>query len=182
MITVPKTPALILDKTGNHNVSLYAGTRLPALETTADGFKVQFPDNTRAVIGVSDARPDKPVDPVINDVAPADLAGTAKKFLGVRHLAGGLSAQGMDTRGLVYLVYRIHGIVLDKDRAALKARAVRVRKKELLPGDILVFFGEGEGLSLGGGYFLHAPKKPRSRPAASTTAGMPMPFNTDSAS
>ena len=159
VITVPKTPALILDKTGNHNVSLYAGTRLPALETTADGFKVQFPDNTRAVIGVSDARPDKPVDPVINDVAPADLAGTAKKFLGVRHLAGGLSAQGMDTRGLVYLVYRIHGIVLDKDRAALKARAVRVRKKELLPGDILVFFGEGEGLSLGGGYFLHAPKK-----------------------
>ena len=50
VITVPKTPALILDRLGNHNVSLYAGTRLPLLERDADGYKVQFPDRTTAVI------------------------------------------------------------------------------------------------------------------------------------
>jgi hypothetical protein len=50
VITAPKTKALILDKLGNHNVSLYAGTRLPVVKTTAEGATVQFPDRTLAVL------------------------------------------------------------------------------------------------------------------------------------
>jgi hypothetical protein len=65
----------------------------------------------------------------------------------------------MDTRGLIYIVYRIHGIDLDTERDPLKAKAVKVPKKELLPGDILVFNGEGLGLSVGNGQFLHAVRK-----------------------
>ncbi len=161
VITVPKTPALILDKFGNHNVSLYAGTRLPILERDADGYKVQFPDRTAAVIAAADALPVKPRNPVLGGVAPAELAKTARKFQGVRSFSGGITAQGMDTRGLIYIVYRIHGIDLDTERDVLKAKAVKVPKKELVPGDILVFNGEGLGLYVNNGQFLHSVRKAR---------------------
>jgi hypothetical protein len=157
VITAPKTFALILDKLGNNNVSLYAGTRLPVQERTADGYKVQFPDRTVAVIASIDAEPVRPRNPVLGGVTPAEIAKTARKFQGAQYLAGGITAQGMDTRGLIYTVYRIHGIDLDPD--ALKAKAVKVQKKDLLPGDILVFSGEGLGLYLYNGQFLHAVRK-----------------------
>jgi hypothetical protein len=147
VITAPKTFALILDKLGNNNVSLYAGTRLPVQERTADGYKVQFPDHTVAVIASADAEPVRPRNPVLGGIPPAEIAKTARKF------------QGVDTSGLIYTVYRIHGIDLDTDRNTLKAKAVKVQKKELLPGDILVFYGEGLGLYLYNGQFLHAVRK-----------------------
>jgi len=159
VITAPKTPALILDKLGNHNVSLYAGTRLPILARDADGYKVQFPDRTAALIAAADAMPLKPRNPVLGDVTPGELAKTARKFQGARYFSGGITAQGMDTRGLIYTVYRIHGIDLDTERDALNVKAVKVSKKDLVPGDILVFYGEGLGLYVNNGQFLHAVRK-----------------------
>jgi hypothetical protein len=158
---VPKTPALILDKLGNHNVSLYGGTRLPVVKMTDEGYQVQFPDRTVAIIPSGDAAPVAPRNPLFGDVAPAQLAMTARKFLGVPYLSGGVTAQGMDTRGLVYIVYRIHGIDLDIGQSALATKAAKVSKKDLVSGDILVFSGEGLGLFLGNGQFLHAPRKAR---------------------
>jgi hypothetical protein len=152
---------LILDKLGNHSVSLYGGTRLPVVKTTGDGYQVQFPDRTMAIISSGDAVPVAQRNPVFGGVPPAQLAVTARKFLGVRHLSGGLTAQGMDTRGLIYIVYRIHGIDLDIDRASLATQAVKVSKKDLLSGDILMFSGGGLGLFLGNGQFLHARSKAR---------------------
>jgi hypothetical protein len=159
VITAPKTFALILDRLGNNNVSLYAGTRLPVQERTADGYKVQFPDRSIAVIAATDAEPVRPRNPMLGDVVPAEIAKTARKFQGAQYLAGGITVQGMDTRGLIYTVYRIHDIDLDTDREALKSKAVKVQKKDLLPGDILVFHGEGLGLHLYNGQFLHVAKK-----------------------
>ncbi len=159
IIRAPKTPALILEKTGNHHISLYGGTRLPVVETTPDGHKVQFPDRTLAVIPAEDAMPFVPDHPLFSNVNPSELAETARRFLNVRYLAGGVTAQGMDTRGLLHIVYRIHGILLDTDRAGLGSRAEKISKKDLLPGDILVFYGEGYGLYLGNGRFVHAVKK-----------------------
>jgi cell wall-associated NlpC family hydrolase len=159
VITVPKASALILDKTGDHKVPLYAGTRLPVLANTAEGYKVLFPDRSSAIISSSDAKPLNPSNPVLNDVAPQEIAKTARQFIGARYLEGGLTAQGIDTRGLIYIVYRIHGIPVEPARPALKATAEKVQKKDLLPGDILLFYGESEGLSLGGGRFLQVLKK-----------------------
>jgi cell wall-associated NlpC family hydrolase len=161
VITAPKTPALIIDKTGNHQISLYAGTRLPLLEAATPGrdYRTQFPDRTVAVISAQDAAPLKPANPLFVTVNPSDLAKTARLFQGVRYFDGGITAQGMDTRGLIYTVYRIHGIDLDADQAALREKAVKVPKKDLLPGDILVFYGEGLGLYAGDGRFLHSVRK-----------------------
>lgn len=165
IIIHPKTQALILDKTGNHIVPLYAGTRLPVLERTADGYKVQFPDRSLAIISPADAQPVKSPDPLMNDTKPEDIAATARQFLTVRHLAGGFTAQGMDTRGLISLAYRIHGIQPGIDRASFIRKAERVSKKDLQPGDILIFFGEQEGLFLGNGRFLQVPRKSTVQPA-----------------
>ncbi|MDA8099086.1 MAG: NlpC/P60 family protein [Nitrospiraceae bacterium] len=159
VIAVPKTPALVLDRLGNNVLSLYAGTRLPVLERTADGVKVQFPDRTVALITAADIMPVSPHSSVFNDVSPAEVAKTARKFIGVRYLAGGMTAQGMDTQGLITVVYRIHGYDLDLERDALAAEAVKVAKKDLQPGDILQLSGAGYGLVAGNGQFLYAPKK-----------------------
>jgi cell wall-associated NlpC family hydrolase len=159
VIAVPKTEALILDKTGNHKVPLYAGTRLPVLETKPDGLKVQFPDHSVAIINPADTITVRSSDPVVNDTAPDDIVKTARKFQGVRYLAGGLTAQGLDTRGLIYIVYRIYGISLGTELVSLTPRAEKINKKNLQPGDILVFYGESEGLYLGNGRFLQSAKK-----------------------
>ena len=159
VITTLKADAMILDKTGDHKVSLYAGTRLPVLQTTEKGHRVQFPDKSVAIIDSAEAMPVKSADPLFNDTGPEELAQTARQFLNVRHLAGGISAQGMDVSGLIYITYRIHGITLSTDRASFKGKAGRVSKKELEPGDILVFHGEGLGLYLGNGRFIQVPNK-----------------------
>jgi cell wall-associated NlpC family hydrolase len=161
VITTPKSEALILDKTGDHKVSLYAGTRLPVIETTTDGYKVQFPDKSVAIINTSEAMPEKSFDPIVNDTKPEEIAQTAKLFQGVQHLAGGLSAQGMDTSGLIYITYRIHGFPLSTDRETLRVRAERISKKDLEPSDILVFSGESLGLFLGNGRFIQVPRVPK---------------------
>ncbi len=159
VIAVPKTEALILDRTGDHKVALYAGTRLPVLEKKTSTFKVQFPDRSVAIVDAADAVPVRPADPLLNDASPEDVARTAKLFLGVRHLTGGITAQGMDTRGLIHIIYRIYGYPLTTERTALKARSERVSKKDVQAGDILFFNGESEGLSVGNGKFLHAARK-----------------------
>jgi hypothetical protein len=159
VITSPKAEAMILDKTGDHKVSLYGGTRLPVIQTTERSYKVQFPDQSVAIIDVSEAIPAKPTDPVINDTKPEEIAKTAKQFLNVRHLGGGISEQGMDISGLIYLTYRIHGVLLSTDNASFKSKSERVSKKDLEPGDILVFNGDNLGLYVGNGRFIQIPNK-----------------------
>jgi cell wall-associated NlpC family hydrolase len=161
VVTAAKTEALILDKTGNHKVPLYAGTRLPVIEqTTPDrDFKVQFPDRSVAIIDNEAAKPAPSADPLMNDIKPEDIANTAAQFKGVRYLAGGMTAQGIDINGLISIAYRIHGIRISRDRAALKEKAERVSKKDLEAGDILVFYGDGQGLYLGNGRFIQVARK-----------------------
>jgi len=159
VITRAKTEALILDKTGDHNVPLYAGTRLPVIERSAKGYKVQFPDRTLAIIEAAAVMPLKTSDPIVNDTTTEEIVKTAQQFVGVNHHAGGLTSQGMDTDGLIYIVYRVHGIALGTDRSSFKAHAERVDKKDIQAGDILVFSGESDGLALGNGRFLQATKK-----------------------
>ncbi len=159
VIAVPKTPALILDRTGNHVTSLYGGTRLPVLERTADGYKVQFPDHTVAIIPEADALPVKPRNPLIEDVTPEEIETTAVRFKGIRYFAGGITEQGLDTRGLIYTVYRIHGIDLNMEPERLREGTLPVSKQQLASGDILAFYGEGLGLALSNGNFLHVPRR-----------------------
>jgi cell wall-associated NlpC family hydrolase len=159
IIAAPKTEAMILDKTGDHKVPLYAGTRLPVLEAKKDGFKVQFPDRSVAIISGADAMPVKSFDPVVNNTKPEEIATTAMRFQGAPYLAGGMTAQGIDMNGLVSVSYRLHGITINTGHLESGADGRRVPKKDLEPGDILVFSGGGRGLYVGNGRFLQVAKK-----------------------
>jgi cell wall-associated NlpC family hydrolase len=159
VVTTPKTEALILDKTGNYKVPLYAGTHLPALQQNKEGYRVQFPDRSVAIINAEEAMPVKSTDPLMNETKPEEIAITAKRFQGKRYLAGGMTAQGIDTSGLIYITYRIHGIQISRDWEQLKTTAEKVSRKDLEAGDILVFYGGNQGLYLGNGRFLQAAKK-----------------------
>ena len=148
VIAVPKAEALILDRTGDHKVPLYAGTRLPVLEKKTGQLQsaVPGPVGRDPRCGGRGSRCRSP-DPLMNDTSAEDIAKTAKLFLGVRHLAGGITAQGMDTRGLY--PYRLPHLWLSahaRTGARSRSRAERVGKKEIQPGDILFFNGESEGL------------------------------------
>ena len=159
VISAMKTEALILDNTGNQKIPLFAGTCLPVLEQTQNGLKVQFPDRSVAILDAADTMQMKSSDPIANGTRPEEIANTAQRFQGIPYLAGGMTAQGIDINGLISIVYRIHGFPATRDRRELIEKGGRVSKKDLEPGDILVFYGGQEGLYLGNGRFMQVARK-----------------------
>ncbi len=159
VIGAPKTEALILDRYGDHKVPIYAGTRLPVIDTGPRGLTVRFPDRAMAIIDPADTLPVPPPDPAMNGVSAEEVAKTAEHFQGVRYLAGGVTAQGIDMAGLISIAYRVHGIPVSRDIRALDIRERRVRKQDLAAGDILVFARDGLGLYLGEGRFLRTARR-----------------------
>jgi cell wall-associated NlpC family hydrolase len=91
----------------------------------------------------------------------ADLVATARRFLGLPYLWGGMTPLGVDCSGFVSRVYQLHGVVLprDADLQFEHQEARGVEKKALRPGDLL-FFGQKKathvGMYAGGGRFIHA--------------------------
>jgi cell wall-associated NlpC family hydrolase len=91
------------------------------------------------------------------------VAGTAEKYLGTPYKSGGRSPKGFDCSGLVWYVYRQHGIELPDTSYKQSQAGRRVDRDELAPGD-LVFFRSGRrvdhvGLYVGDGFMIHAPGK-----------------------
>jgi cell wall-associated NlpC family hydrolase len=91
----------------------------------------------------------------------AAVMATARRLMDVPYLWGGLTPLGFDCSGFVQIVYRYNGYVIPRDADQQFAADIgqRVKRHELLPGD-LVFFGEAGdighvGLYLGGGEYIH---------------------------
>lgn len=90
-----------------------------------------------------------------------DLVATARRFLGVPYLWGGMSFHGVDCSGLMSRVYAANGIDLlrDADIQFTDPRALPVERHALQAGD-LVFFGEKKithvGMYVGDGRFISA--------------------------
>jgi cell wall-associated NlpC family hydrolase len=92
---------------------------------------------------------------------PGQLVATARRFLGVPYLWGGMSAWGLDCSGFVSQVYRASGRILPRD-ADLQfgdPMALPVERGDLEPGD-LVFFGKTKvthvGMVVSRGHFIQA--------------------------
>lgn len=90
----------------------------------------------------------------------ADLVRTAKQFLGLHYLWGGLSRWGYDCSGLTWAVYRAHGITIPRDADAQFAAGKPVSLARMLPGDLLFYERPVVGhvaMYVGGGKMIEAP-------------------------
>jgi len=90
----------------------------------------------------------------------ADIVHTAKQFVGLHYLWGGLSAWGYDCSGLTWAVYRAHGITIPRDADAQFAAGASVPLSQVQPGDLLFYEHPVVGhvsMAIGGGQMIESP-------------------------
>ena len=93
-----------------------------------------------------------------------DVIEAARSNMGVRYKFGGISPQtGFDCSGLVCWSYEQVGVSLPRRARDQLMFGLKVDKKELQPGDIVVFKGTNSrsgwhsGIYTGDGKFIHSP-------------------------
>jgi cell wall-associated NlpC family hydrolase len=137
------------------------------LEVTADGpserwLVVRLPSGDPGYVQAGDVTPADPLAPRRRG-SPEDVLATARRFLGVPYLWGGMTVHGIDCSGFVSRVYFAHGVLLprDADQQFADPAAVPVERPDLRPGDLLFFGSDARsithvGLYAGEGRFLNA--------------------------
>ncbi len=132
-------------------LELSYGTRLPLVRSSGEAAVVRTPDGIGTVSGAR-----APLS-----ASSASVIAQAKRFLGVRYLWGGLSAWGFDCSGLVWDVYRTHGLTIPRDADPQFHHGSPVARAALRAGDLLFFgspgYAEHVSIYLGGGRMLEAP-------------------------
>jgi cell wall-associated NlpC family hydrolase len=90
----------------------------------------------------------------------ADIVRSAKQFVGLHYLWGGLSAWGYDCSGLTWAVYRAHGITIPRDADAQFAAGTPVALAQVQPGDLLFYESPVVGhvsMAIGNGQMIESP-------------------------
>jgi cell wall-associated NlpC family hydrolase len=109
------------------------GTRLPVTGQDARGnWLVRTPDGSGWIAHDSLRKAPTPTG--------ASIVATAKRFLGLRYLWGGVSGWGFDCSGLVWDVFRAHGVTVPRDTGPQSQGGTKVRPGHVHSGD-LVFYG-----------------------------------------
>ena len=130
------------------STTLHAGTDV-AIEAVEDG---------RAIGRLRTGEPiEIPADAVSRPETPDgdEVVEVAKQFLGTEYVWGGMTTEGIDCSGLVWVAYYISGIVLPRDADQQRAMGPTVARDALEPGDLLFFPGH-VAIGLGGDDYIHA--------------------------
>jgi cell wall-associated NlpC family hydrolase len=134
-------------RVGGTTVALSYGTRLPVVS----GNRVRTPDGEGVVTGAASPLP----------ASNASIIAEGKRFLGTHYLWGGLSAWGFDCSGLIWDLYRVHGLTIPRDADPQMHHGTPVSRSRLQPGDLLFFGSRGYAdhvsIYLGGDRQLEAP-------------------------
>jgi cell wall-associated NlpC family hydrolase len=134
-------------RAGGRTIRLSYGTRLPLIA----GNRVRTPDGDGVVTGAG-----APLH-----ASNASIIAEGKRFLGVHYLWGGLSAWGFDCSGLIWNLYRAHGLTIPRDADPQMHHGTPVARSALQPGDLLFFgspgYAEHVTIYLGGDRQLEAP-------------------------
>jgi cell wall-associated NlpC family hydrolase len=129
------------------------GTKLPLLGESGGDAVVMTPDNL--------ARLTHGTFRVVLKPTASSIVAQAKRFVGLHYLWGGLSAWGFDCSGLVWDVFRVHGMTIPRDADPQFRHGTSVARSDLRPGD-LVFYGTQKyvhhvAIYAGSGMMVEAP-------------------------
>jgi cell wall-associated NlpC family hydrolase len=135
----------------NRELQLSYGTKLPLIGWSGDFAFVRTPDGRATLVDV-----EKPFTP-----SNASIIAQARRFLGTHYLWGGLSSWGFDCSGIIWAVYRAHGVTIPRDADPQFHHGTPVARSALHPGDLL-FFGSGgyaehDAIYVGNDRMLEAP-------------------------
>ena len=84
-----------------------------------------------------------------------DIVNIAERFAGTTYEWGGMTSEGIDCSALVWISYRVFGIVLPRDTDQQEMVGMEVSREDLRPGDLLFFPGH-VAISTGGSRYVHA--------------------------
>jgi cell wall-associated NlpC family hydrolase len=132
-------------------VPLSYGTSLPLVRWDGDSAVVRTPDGEGTAAGV-----ERPLTP-----SAASILAQAKRFIGLHYLWGGLSAWGFDCSGLVWDVFRAHGMTIPRDADPQFHHGGPVARAQLRAGDLLFWgsknYAEHVAIYAGEGKMIEAP-------------------------
>lgn len=140
-------------------INVYAGTRLPLLNSSNGRYEVKVPTGATGFLPLNAALVED--DHFGKDVTPEDIM-QASRYYGPGYKWGGITAGSMDCSGFVYTIFRINGIYLKRDSYMQAEEGLDVALEDLKAGD-LVFFKSGKadrithvGIYIGNGNFIHS--------------------------
>jgi len=157
-VVVPTTWLRSADGTRALEVSF--GTRLPILARGSSAVEVALPNGSTMLVDPQAVAVAAPGASPLPATASAVLV-SARAFIGLPYLWAGTSGFGFDCSGLVYGVYRAHGVMLPRDAGPQAKVGIPVERQELEPGDLVFFARDGSvhhvAIYVGGGEVLEAP-------------------------
>ncbi len=134
-VIVVKPTTVLRAAAGAKTLRVSFGTVLPVLGETTKTYDVAIPGGVMVVDKAAVSLRTLPQN------GPSIVAN-ARYFLGLKYLWGGTSGFGYDCSGLVYSIFKAHGILLPRDADPQSRSGRAVSRAALQPGD-LVFFARG---------------------------------------
>ena len=134
-------------------IPLSYGTRLPVLSRDGKTAVVRTPDGPGTIAYAALGPSLEPTN--------ASIIAQGKRFLGLHYLWGGLSVWGFDCSGLIWNLYRAHGLTIPRDADPQFHHGTPVARSALRPGDLLFFgapaYAEHDSIYVGNNLMLEAP-------------------------
>ncbi|MFJ5768844.1 S-layer homology domain-containing protein [Psychrobacillus sp. NPDC093180] len=165
-------------KKKNKYIDISYTTILPVIKEEGEWLHVLTPQNGIKYLPKKDAKVYKNYAAVPKPTQK-DIVNSAKMFLGLPYLWAGASSFGFDCSGIIYSVYKNHGILIPRDSFYQATKGTPVSKSKLQPGDLVFFAGNGGkgkvyhvGLYVGDGKMLHAPNASDKVKIESISAGV----------
>ncbi len=149
-----------LSQGGVQAIEASFGTRLPVMGVYGSIVHLALPGGAIMDAALSAVVMTSPGSPARPATAAAVIA-SARQFLGVRYLWAGTAGFGFDCSGLMYNVFKVHGVMLPRDAQDQAVVGRAVTRAALQPGD-LVFLASGGvvhhvALYIGSGMLLDSP-------------------------
>lgn len=133
----------------NDGPTFYAGVECEVIDETDAEVQVRFRTGRRET--VPDGAIERPEDWPTGD----SIVAAARHYTGTEYEWGGMTTEGIDCSGLVWMAYHRNGITLARDADHQRRFGEPVERDELSAGDLLFFPGH-VAISLGDDEYLHA--------------------------